>query len=81
MRWSQAKRATDVILITARSESKYSPSTGDENPNLGMLTFHHSVEVPDSVTDEKGRLLQKRIWEDLAKILDAVEPGCVERVL
>lgn len=81
MRWSQAKRATDVILEIVRSESKYSPSIDDENPNLGRLTFYLSVEVPDRVTDEEGRLLQKRMWEHFAKILDSVEPGCVERVL
>jgi len=81
MRWSLAKRAMDVILGIATSESKYSPSIDDENPDMGMLTFHLSVEVPDRVTDEEGRQLQKRIWEDLAKILDSVKPGCIEGVL
>ncbi|KAE9380885.1 NAD(P)-binding protein [Stipitochalara longipes BDJ] len=38
-------------------------------------------EVPAWVTDEKGRQLQKRIWDDLARILNPVEPGCVDRIL
>jgi hypothetical protein len=43
--------------------------------------FRGSEEVPERVTDEKGRQVQKRIWDDLTKILNSVEPGCVERVL
>ena len=71
----------DVILGIARSESKYSPSIDDENPDMGMLTFHLSDEVPYRVMDEKGQRLQRRVWEDLAKILDCVKPGCMEGVL
>ncbi|PMD31033.1 NAD(P)-binding protein [Hyaloscypha variabilis F] len=38
-------------------------------------------EVPTWVTDENGKQLQKRIWDDLARILNSVEPGCVDRIL
>jgi hypothetical protein len=40
-----------------------------------------SDEVPTWVTDEHGKQLQKRIWDDLARILNSVEPGCVDRIL
>ncbi|KAH8653628.1 hypothetical protein BX600DRAFT_489307 [Xylariales sp. PMI_506] len=37
--------------------------------------------VPEWVTDDEGKALQKKIWEDIAKELDIIVPGCVEKAL
>ena len=37
--------------------------------------------MPSWATDEEAKALQKRIWDDVAKELEAVEPGCVKKIL
>ncbi|RAH68064.1 NAD(P)-binding protein [Aspergillus aculeatinus CBS 121060] len=38
-------------------------------------------DIPDWVTDEEGKAMQKRMWNALAEVLESVEPGCVEAML
>ncbi|KAI5459121.1 putative short-chain dehydrogenase/reductase family protein [Mariannaea sp. PMI_226] len=38
-------------------------------------------KVPDWVKDEEGKRSQQNLWNAIAKELDIVEPGCVERAL
>ncbi|KAF7556515.1 hypothetical protein G7Z17_g1377 [Cylindrodendrum hubeiense] len=38
-------------------------------------------QVPSWAIDEEGKQDQKRIWDDIAKELEKVAPGCVERML
>lgn len=36
--------------------------------------------VPAWVTNEEGKTLQKGIWDELASILESVQPGCVSQL-
>ncbi|PYI16255.1 NAD(P)-binding protein [Aspergillus violaceofuscus CBS 115571] len=38
-------------------------------------------DVPNWVTDEEGKAMQKRMWDAVAEVLESVEPGCVEAML
>lgn len=69
----------EVIWIIAKSQSECpAPELYGNKCGTDICV---SDKIPESVTSEKGRLLQKRIWEDLANILESVEPGCVGKVL
>lgn len=37
--------------------------------------------LPEWITDEEGQRSQKLMWEVIAKELEAVEPGCVKKML
>ncbi|KAB5539318.1 hypothetical protein GE09DRAFT_314072 [Coniochaeta sp. 2T2.1] len=37
--------------------------------------------VPEWVTDESGRNIQKRLWKELSGMLNDIEPGCLIRAL
>ncbi len=38
-------------------------------------------QIPEWVKDEEGKVLQKKMWDGVAKELNQVAPGCVERAL
>ncbi|KAK5053726.1 hypothetical protein LTR84_001687 [Exophiala bonariae] len=38
-------------------------------------------EVPGWVTDEEGQKGQNRVWDDVIGVLDAVVPGCLDKLL
>ncbi|KIX04845.1 uncharacterized protein Z518_05716 [Rhinocladiella mackenziei CBS 650.93] len=38
-------------------------------------------QVPEWVTNEEGKQAQKRVWDDIAKELDSLMPGCVKILL
>ncbi|CAJ2502794.1 Uu.00g101880.m01.CDS01 [Anthostomella pinea] len=37
--------------------------------------------IPTWVTDAKGTAMQKQLWDNVAKRLETIEPGCVSRIL
>ena len=37
--------------------------------------------MPSWITDEEGKVSQKRVWEVIAKELESIEPGCVKKIL
>lgn len=39
------------------------------------------AEVPSWVTDEEGQKGQKRVWDDVIRVLNAAAPGCLDRLL
>ncbi|KAJ5601802.1 hypothetical protein N7510_011336 [Penicillium lagena] len=46
-----------------------------------LTSLFFGLKVPDWVDDEEGRKMQKWAWEAVAHELEAVEPGCVARIL
>ncbi|PYH78604.1 NAD(P)-binding protein [Aspergillus uvarum CBS 121591] len=38
-------------------------------------------DVPNWVTDDEGKAMQKRMWDAVAEVLESVEPGCVDAML
>jgi hypothetical protein len=46
-----------------------------------MLIYDSRKQLPDWAKDDEAIVLQKRIWDDVAKILESVEPGCVKEIL
>lgn len=67
-----------VFSIRARWASKICMLTFIAGTAL-MLEYRN--DVPDWVTDEEGKAMQKRMWDALAEVLESVEPGCVEAML
>ncbi|KAM0812460.1 hypothetical protein AB5N19_12451 [Seiridium cardinale] len=50
----------------------------------GCFTGNCEIEedrVPDWITDEEGQRTQQRVWDDIVKELELVEPGCVQNAL
>ncbi len=45
------------------------------------LTLNCRKDLESWVTDEDAQKAQKRIWADLAAILEKSEPGCVKRIM
>jgi hypothetical protein len=33
------------------------------------------------MTDEEAKKVQKRVWDGIAKELERIEPGCVQKIL
>ncbi|KAK9422872.1 hypothetical protein SUNI508_04539 [Seiridium unicorne] len=50
----------------------------------GRFTGNCAIEedrVPDWITDEEGQRTQQRVWDDIVKELESVEPGYVQYAL
>ncbi|RAL12595.1 NAD(P)-binding protein [Aspergillus homomorphus CBS 101889] len=39
------------------------------------------IDVPSWVTDEKGKAMQERLWNALAKKVESIQPGCIADLL
>jgi hypothetical protein len=46
-----------------------------------MLTYDLRDYIPDWAKDDEAKIVQKRIWDDLAKELESIAPGCVKKIL
>lgn len=74
----QGKRAMGASLIPVLSQSErfHAITFVDANIKCDIRNV-----VPSWITDEESKQAQKRVWDGIAKELERVEPGCVERIL
>ena len=69
----------DVTLELARSKSAYCFDHNDEGSS--QLTYVLRNQVPDWAKDQEAKKVQKRVWDDVAKELDSIQPGCVRKIV
>lgn len=67
-----------AISERARSKSKNNPHIIRRYKPADQ---YNRFYVPSWVTDDEGKAVQKRAWDDIAKELERIEPGCVQRLL
>ena len=69
----------DVTLQLARSKSACCFDHNHESSS--QLTYRLRNQVPDWAKDQEAKEVQKRVWDDVAKELESIQPGCVKKIV
>ena len=64
-----------AVLVISKSESTPSPYS------QCILTPSPRNKVPSWVNDVEGKRWQGKVWDGVAKELEAAEPGCLQKIL
>lgn len=70
----RAKRAMAICLTLVSSESRFNKYSKQGYSN----SWDNSDKIPVWARDEED---QKTAWEAVAKELEAIEPGCLKKIL